>query len=176
MWIDSHEYQNDAFTPRRVLTPSSSSTTSNKRKERDDPFERPNKPIPGPNSKILKPDKPISKLGPATTTTTTVPSNQLLAGYLAHEFLTKGTLLGQPLDPSKTKEEEDGDGEEGKATEAPPCRKSETKIEKERYVEVMALLKTIGREKTRGAIPLALLPSVLFCSREGRKLKLEISS
>ncbi|KAK2402008.1 embryo sac development arrest [Trifolium repens] len=34
-----------------------------------------------------KPDKPI-------------PSNKLLAGYLAHEFLTKGTLFGQLFDPT----------------------------------------------------------------------------
>lgn len=27
-----------------------------------------------------------------------IPSNRLLAGYLAHEFLTKGTLLGQKFD------------------------------------------------------------------------------
>ncbi|KAK2455234.1 embryo sac development arrest protein [Trifolium repens] len=138
--------------PRRVLTPSSSSTTSNKRKERDDPFERP-KPIHGPNSKLLKPDKPISKLGDSepvqSTKTTTTPSNQLLAGYLAHEFLTKGTLMGKPwLPSSRGKEEEDDDddvgGEEGEATEAPPCRRPETKIDKERYVEVTALLKSGG--------------------------------
>jgi hypothetical protein len=135
-----------------VLTPSSSTTTSNKRKERDDPFERP-KPIHGPNSKLLKPDKPISKLGGSepvqSTKTTTTPSNQLLAGYLAHEFLTKGTLMGKPwLPSSRGKEEEDDDddvgGEEGEATEAPPCRRPETKIDKERYVEVTALLKSGG--------------------------------
>lgn len=27
-----------------------------------------------------------------------IPSNRLLAGYLAHEFLTKGTLFGQKFD------------------------------------------------------------------------------
>lgn len=30
-----------------------------------------------------------------------IPSNRLLAGYLAHEFLTKGTLLGQKFDQRK---------------------------------------------------------------------------
>ncbi|XP_045826486.1 uncharacterized protein LOC123918468 [Trifolium pratense] len=143
--------------PRRVLTSSNSTTSNNKRKERDDPFERP-KPIHGPNSKLLKPDKPISKLSGSepvqsatttTTTTTTTPSNQLLAGYLAHEFLTKGTLFGQPWIPSRGKEEEEdeddvGGGAEGEATEAPPSRRPETKIDKERYVEVTALLKGGG--------------------------------
>ncbi|KAE8667992.1 putative peroxisomal membrane protein 2, pxmp2 [Hibiscus syriacus] len=29
-------------------------------------------------------------------------SNQLLAGYMAHEFLIKGTLLGQQFDPARS--------------------------------------------------------------------------
>jgi len=116
--------------PRRVLTPSTT-TTSNKRKERDDPspFERP------------KPDKPLSRTGPAP-----MPSNQLLAGYLAHEYLTKGTLLGQSWLPGKTKEEDDG-GEEGEAATDTPCRSPEMKNQKEereRYVEVTGLLKGGG--------------------------------
>lgn len=28
-------------------------------------------------------------------------SNRLLAGYMAHEFLTQGTLLGQKFDPAR---------------------------------------------------------------------------
>uniref|UniRef100_A0A803LMM9 Embryo sac development arrest 6 n=2 Tax=Chenopodium quinoa TaxID=63459 RepID=A0A803LMM9_CHEQI len=28
-------------------------------------------------------------------------SNRLLAGYMAHEFLTKGTLFGQKFDPAR---------------------------------------------------------------------------
>ncbi|WVY97607.1 hypothetical protein V8G54_029758 [Vigna mungo] len=99
--------------PRRVLTP------TNKRKERDDPFDRP-KPIPAPpTTKILKPDKSVDP---------PKPSNQLLAGYLAHEFLTKGTLLGQPWVPQK-----------GKSTER-------TEEERERYAEVASLLKGGGTQ------------------------------
>lgn len=30
-----------------------------------------------------------------------VKGNRLLAGYLAHEFLTKGTLMGQQWDPAR---------------------------------------------------------------------------
>jgi hypothetical protein len=58
--------------------------------------------------------------------------------------------MGKPWVPSrgKTKEEEEDDdnvgGEEGGSTEAPPCRRPETKIDKERYVEVTALLKSGG--------------------------------
>ncbi|KAL5068044.1 hypothetical protein RYX36_018931 [Vicia faba] len=143
--------------PRRVLTPST--TTSSKRKERDDPFERP-KPIPVTTSKLPKSDKPISRLGsepitlPTTTTTASkdlepkpMPSNQLLAGYLAHEYLTKGTLLGQPWVPpkGKSKEEDDGGDDEGEPTPAEEARGTpEIKMERERYVEVTGLLKSGG--------------------------------
>ncbi|KEH42486.1 hypothetical protein MtrunA17_Chr1g0183471 [Medicago truncatula] len=128
--------------PRRVLTPSTK-TTSNKRKERDDTslFERPKPNIPGPGSKLLKLDKPLSKTGSAP-----MPSNQLLAGYLAHEYLTKGTLLGQQWVPGKTKEEDDS-GEEGEAATETPCQSTEMKNrkeERERYVEVTGLLKGGG--------------------------------
>lgn len=126
--------------PRRVLTP------TNKRKERDDPFDRP-KPIPAPpTTKILKPDKPVD---PISATNKAVlsgpkPSNQLLAGYLAHEFLTKGTLLGQPWVPQKGKSTEDG-GDEAEPTAAPPpCQRTEE--ERERYAEVASLLKGGGTQ------------------------------
>lgn len=132
--------------PRRVLTPTG---TSNKRKERDETFDRP-KPIPAPPlNKLPKPDRPIS----LPLTEAKPSSNQLLAGYLAHEFLTKGTLLGQPWAPPKGKSlstsTEDG-GEEGEPTAttttaaaAKPCRKT-TAEERERYAEVAGLLKGGG--------------------------------
>lgn len=58
-------------------------------------------------------------------------SGQLLAGYLAHEFLTKGTLLGQPWCRS---------GEDEAEAEPPQYEKLE------RYVEVADLLKTDGAQ------------------------------
>ncbi|CAJ1968210.1 unnamed protein product [Sphenostylis stenocarpa] len=132
--------------PRRVLTP------TNKRKERDDPFDRP-KPIPVPSTttKILKPDRPVE---PITATSKAgfaepKPSNQLLAGYMAHEFLTKGTLLGQPWAPPrvdappKAKSTEDA-GEEAEPTAAATCRRTEG--ERERYAEVASLLKGGGTQ------------------------------
>ncbi|XP_019053900.1 PREDICTED: uncharacterized protein LOC104600932 [Nelumbo nucifera] len=70
--------------PRRVLTP----WVSRKRKEREG----------------------FDALKASTTTTTTTSAapkgepasaNKLLAGYLAQEFLTKGTLLGQKWDPAR---------------------------------------------------------------------------
>lgn len=124
--------------PRRVLTPSS---TTNKRKERDDPIDRP-KPIPANTSKLLKPDKPIPRVGSGSEP---MSSNKLLAGYLAHEYLTKGTLLGQPWAPPRAEgprgrtTEDGGGGEEGAA----PCRRAEEE-ERERYAEVAGLFKGGG--------------------------------
>ncbi|KAK7277490.1 hypothetical protein RJT34_22503 [Clitoria ternatea] len=140
--------------PRRVLTPSGA---TNKRKERDDQFDRP-KPTPATTTKLLKPDKPIPRPGSEPINGTSNGkvlepklSNQLLAGYLAHEYLTKGTLMGHPWAPPrpegpKGKSTEDG-REEGEAateavTTAPPCRKSEA--ERERYAEVAGLFKGGG--------------------------------
>ncbi|KAL2510238.1 hypothetical protein Fot_33885 [Forsythia ovata] len=69
---------------------------SNKRKERDD---GPNvvKKTSAVTTKILaKPSlhRPATKNQPTS-------NNTLLAGYLAHEFLTKNTLFGQPWDPAR---------------------------------------------------------------------------
>ncbi|KAL5068410.1 hypothetical protein RYX36_019297 [Vicia faba] len=77
-----------------------------------------------------KPDKPIG-------------SNKLLAGYLAHEFLTKGTLLGQKFDPELTRagiypDSRVGSGEYSRA-EASDVRK-----EHESYGEVASIMKMNG--------------------------------
>jgi hypothetical protein len=87
----------------------------------------------------------------ASITTTTsdtkgyepVSPNMLLAGYLAYEFLSKGTLMGKPFVSSEgqTKEEENSDGgEEGEATEASPSQRPEMKTKMEMYVGVMEML------------------------------------
>ncbi|KAE8698244.1 hypothetical protein F3Y22_tig00110600pilonHSYRG00053 [Hibiscus syriacus] len=70
---------------RRVSTPG----ISRKRKERE-PFYS------------FKPSIPVQSSvysGPKYTSSPNC-SNQLLAGYMAHEFLTKGTLLGQQFVPA----------------------------------------------------------------------------
>nr|CAN73283.1 hypothetical protein VITISV_041609 [Vitis vinifera] len=73
--------------PRRVATP----TASDKRKERE-AFYAPEIPkipkLAAPRAGSSKPYEPAYR-------------NQLLAGYLAHEFLTKGTLLGEKWDPDR---------------------------------------------------------------------------
>ncbi|CAK7349314.1 unnamed protein product [Dovyalis caffra] len=73
--------------PRRVLTPS-------KRKER----EGPDTLKPSTPTKLTKPTP--SQAG-SDKVLDSASSNQLLAGYLAHEYLTKGTFFGQPWDPAR---------------------------------------------------------------------------
>ncbi|KAK1559387.1 hypothetical protein Q3G72_013908 [Acer saccharum] len=104
--------------PRRVLT-------QTKRKHRDDlddpklsSFTKLPKPItsqPGFN-KAAKPDS----------------SNQLLAGYMAHEYLTKATLFGQPFDPAQAQAvPEPSKPSPEKKEEAEPSRGAE--LEEDKY-------------------------------------------
>ncbi|XP_058208060.1 uncharacterized protein LOC131321059 [Rhododendron vialii] len=111
-----------------------------KRKERDG-FDDP-KPkqarlgIPGPGSPAPAPE-PASR-------------NQLLAGYLAHEFLTKGTLFGQPWDPARAEAVPvSADSRRlklsGQKFKAEMSSRAEPQVERnQRYVEVADLLKTDG--------------------------------
>ncbi|KVI00386.1 hypothetical protein Ccrd_021340 [Cynara cardunculus var. scolymus] len=65
---------------------------------------------------IRSPQPPPQKLGRATTVTasTTIPtskgmsSHKLLAGYMAYEFLTKGTLLGQKFESTVQNQNQSG--------------------------------------------------------------------
>ncbi|XP_021630726.1 uncharacterized protein LOC110628390 [Manihot esculenta] len=123
--------------PRRV-------STSSKRKEREGfdslkPFPPP--PPPTTPTKLAKPS--IAQVG-AGKPSDPVPSNKLLAGYLAHEYLTKGTLLGQPWDPARAEEvavesKKIKPSQIGKEEEAEPNKENY-----KRYVEVSSLLKAEG--------------------------------
>lgn len=119
--------------PRRVLTPT-------KRKERD-AFDAPTP------AKLLKPTTSPSQAGSDKAAAAAEPdsSNQVLAGYLAHEYLTRGTLFGQPFDPAQSqpvppvdsrKVTKPGNREDGEPN------KGEEKYQ--RYVEVASLLKRDG--------------------------------
>ncbi|KAI8566517.1 hypothetical protein RHMOL_Rhmol02G0046700 [Rhododendron molle] len=127
--------------PRRIQTPSA----SRKRKEME----------------ALYPRKPPAPPFAAATTTApfkapaepAAPSNRLLAGYMAHEFLTKGTLLGQKWDPARAEAlpVSNGSGEPKRAKpaeEAEPSRKGKREkhddCDDERYAEVARLLKEDG--------------------------------
>ena len=155
--------------PRRLLTPNATTkakakaaptaiaaatTNNNKRKEREKE---------GINATITKIPKPAK----ATTTARVggigfpelvFSSNKILAGYLAHEFLTRGTLFGQQWDPTSTnqneavskkaEEEKKPSGEaEGQVEEEEgggDQQQHQRQREKERYVELANLLKTGG--------------------------------
>ncbi|KAK7336891.1 hypothetical protein VNO77_17442 [Canavalia gladiata] len=112
---------------RRVPWPNAaapSDSSGSKRKERDDGFRRPKSSPVGPVTKLLRQDKTRSESGPTRKGSKSEPCHELLAGYLAHEFLTKGTLLGRKLGHS-------------------PSKQKETQEQKnERYVELTLLLKT----------------------------------
>lgn len=120
--------------PRRVLTPT-------KRKERDE-FDAPTP------AKLLKPATSQSQAGSDKAAAAAEPdsSNQVLAGYLAHEYLTKGTLFGQPFDPALSQPVPPVDSR--KVTK-PPVKRDEAEPSKgeekyQRYVEVASLLKRDG--------------------------------
>jgi len=100
--------------PRRVPRASTSSTNNNnnsKHKEMDpDGFKRPITTPTTPNTKLVKSDKHI--VAPKSTHGDSKPkicndnnnkgsypslNNTLFAGYLAYEFLTKGTLMGRQM-------------------------------------------------------------------------------
>ncbi|KAB1199217.1 hypothetical protein CJ030_MR0G026015 [Morella rubra] len=112
----------------------------------------------------LKP--PTTKLfKPATTPKAgsyePISSNQLLAGYMAHEFLTRGTLLGQPGDPSRdevvpvAKKGRPNQNGEAKPSGGVERRQLE---DDQRYVEVANLLKTDGAH-----LPGIVNPTQLAC-------------
>ncbi|KAJ9176469.1 hypothetical protein P3X46_011778 [Hevea brasiliensis] len=126
--------------PRRVLT-------TNKRKEREgfDSLKSspPSSPTPTP-TKLPKPTTPQAGSGKLSEP---VSFNQILAGYLAHEYLSKGTIYGQPFGPSEGGEEEEAEPSEGNY---------------KRYVEVSSLLKADG----------AHLPGVVNPSQLSRFLQM----
>lgn len=61
-----------------------------------------------------------------------VCSNRLLAGYMAYEFLTKGTLLGQKFDPARAQA----------VPVAGSSAEPSVKKEHQNYAEVASILKT----------------------------------
>ncbi|XP_015875025.1 uncharacterized protein LOC107411873 [Ziziphus jujuba] len=120
--------------PRRILTPGAS--TSRKRKEREAHYS-------------LKPS--IQSASSAAAAKEPAASNRLLAGYMAYEFLTKGTLLGQKFDPGRAEAVpvgSHGGGEWRKTTTTKMEVKTEASLsmkkEHESYGEVASILKADG--------------------------------
>ncbi|KAF3436118.1 hypothetical protein FNV43_RR23210 [Rhamnella rubrinervis] len=112
--------------PRRI-------STSNKRKESEGGVDALS------TSKKQKPDSPRPGLDKESDPES---SNQLLAGYLAHEFLTKGTLLGQPWDPARA---ESAAVSVSKPKPTAEMEEAEPHVERlQRYLEVADLINKGG--------------------------------
>lgn len=69
-----------------------------------------------------------------------LPSNRLLAGYMAYEFLTKGTLLGEKFDPARAEAFPLNKNKQVPATES----ESRGQTKAHGYAEVASLLKRDG--------------------------------
>lgn len=139
--------------PRRVATPAA----SNKRKERE-VFYAPEIPkVPkfsaAPRAgSSSKPCEPVAH-----------HQNQLLAGYMAHEFLTKGTLLGEKWPAAAGQEAPAPLTETGEWKRKKGKERAERSAEAyKRYVEVADLLKRGG----------AHLPGVVNPTLLGRYLQM----
>ncbi|KAK9068752.1 hypothetical protein SSX86_012867 [Deinandra increscens subsp. villosa] len=117
-----------------------------KRKDRESllPPKRPPPPPPPPRAAVA-----------ASTTTGSkgieiASPNKLLAGYLAYEFLTKGTLLGQKLDAARSE------------TGIRPVTEPRTPVNNggERYREITSLL--MMKTDEGGRIPGIVNPAQLW--------------
>ncbi|GMH18874.1 hypothetical protein Nepgr_020715 [Nepenthes gracilis] len=141
--------------PREAFTPQ----ISRKRKEREQSCQgnsNDDKQPPASNTTSSKPVEPNS-------------SNRLLAGYMAYEFLSHGTMLGQKFDedaplpmaePRKKPSQNSNSSNSGSISE-PGGSYGETSVKKssaakQRYAEVAYLLKTDGAHIPRIVNPTQL--------------------
>lgn len=120
-----------SFNTRRILTPGA----SRKRKERESLFSKKSSAAPASAQAAApttapKPDEPLS-------------SNRLLAGYMAYEFLSKGTLFGQKYDPDRASAEPLASSSAESKRSKPEAEPS-VKKEHQSYAEVASVLKTDG--------------------------------
>lgn len=124
-----------SYHSRRILTPGA----SRKRKEREALYSlKPSAstspaPAPAPAPAPTQASKPSELKS----------SNRLLAGYMAYEFLTRGTLLGQKFDPAARAEVVPV----GSLSSAESKREAEPSVkrkEHQSYGEVANILKTEG--------------------------------
>ena len=114
---------------RRILTPG----ISRKRKEREPIYS-------------FQPSIPVQSSVYSGPKSSSLPncSNRLLAGYMAHEFLTRGTLFGKKFDPARA-EAVPITGLLG-GSRKPVSQQNEPNLDKESqgYAEVASILKDDG--------------------------------
>ncbi|KAL9996948.1 hypothetical protein Hdeb2414_s0007g00254981 [Helianthus debilis subsp. tardiflorus] len=92
---------------------------NHKENNRDSPHRRVHPPLPpaSPRAVVAAASTTVKSKGMEMTSS----SNKLLAGYMAHEFRTKGTVLGKKLEGDR-------------------AEKGAVVVEKERYKEITSLL------------------------------------
>ncbi|KAK7835424.1 uncharacterized protein LOC112015176 [Quercus suber] len=125
-----------SYHSRRILTPGA----SRKRKEREALYSL--KPSPSTASAPAPAPAPTPAPVQASKPSELKSSNRLLAGYMAYEFLTRGTLLGQKFDPARADSVPVGSlsSAESKREAEPSVKKKEHQS----YGEVANILKTEG--------------------------------
>ena len=124
-----------SYHSRRILTPGA----SRKRKEREALYSL------KPSASTAPAPAPVPAPDPAQASKPSElkSSNRLLAGYMAYEFLTRGTLLGQKFDPARAEAVPVGSlssSAESKREAEPSVKKKEHQS----YGEVANILKTEG--------------------------------
>lgn len=122
-----------SYHARRILTP----VTSRKRPERESTVD---------GTEVITAAQPSGPSMIAQSAAKPMADNHLLAGYMAYEFLTRGTLLGQRLDPAQAEAVPVGlaghraAGSKRVKPETEPSGRKEHGI----YAEVASILKTDG--------------------------------
>lgn len=118
------------YQPRRILPPSA----SRKQKEKEPSSYGSMWPLSNPAG-----HKPKQAESAAS-------SNRLLAGYMAYEFLTKGTVLGQVFDPVRAEAAQVHSSSSDEARRGRPGTEVESgeKLKSRTYDEVASLLKSDG--------------------------------
>uniref|UniRef100_A0A0E0KSS2 Uncharacterized protein n=1 Tax=Oryza punctata TaxID=4537 RepID=A0A0E0KSS2_ORYPU len=101
------------------------------------------------------PAKALAEPGTNKPAPAPVPNNKLLAGHLAHEFLTRGTLQGRRVEPTKPSQAATSDP--GEPEPEPDAAK------RRRYAEVSWLLMASG----------ARVPGVVNPTQLGRWLQIK---
>lgn len=117
-------------------------------------------PPPPPIKSILKKTESVAPTPTATAAVVAEPagSNQLLAGYLAHEFLNRGTLFGEQWSPAGPFQAQSNEPRKTKPSH--DIEPSEHK--RRRYAEVANILRAEGTH----------LPGIVNPSQLARFLKL----
>ncbi|CAL1355979.1 unnamed protein product [Linum trigynum] len=100
-----------------------------------------------PSARLDYLHKPPPNMAPPSPTPSPSSNNGLLAGYLAYEFLTRGTILGEKFDPAKSTEAADSrrirrGGAKPAAAEEGMKEKKKKEDEERSYAEVASILKT----------------------------------